>query len=163
MGLDMYLYKVTYIGANWDHRDIQGTIELTEPIWDAGKKLGRRKINIDLKKVSEIKELVIDWVKANAIHKWFVDNTQDGIDECKESEVTVEQLRKLDKLCKAVLNDHDKAENLLPTQSGFFFGDTSYNEDYFQDLKDTVKALKPLITQEIKDNCRISFIYRASW
>ena len=58
MGLDMYLYKVTYVGANQDHRDIQGTIDLTEPIWKDGTKLGRRKIDIDLKKVS-LKDLAL--------------------------------------------------------------------------------------------------------
>lgn len=159
----MYLYKVTYIGANWDHRDIQGTIDLTEPIWEDGAKIGRRKIDINLKKVSEIKELVMNWRKANAIHKWFVDNTQDGVDECNESEVTIEQLRDLDKRCKAVLNDHSKADSMLPTQGGFFFGSTEYNEYYFEDLKETVKALKPLITKEIEDNCYVTFKYRASW
>ena len=25
---------------------------------------------------------IASWRKANAIHKWFVDNVQDGVDDC---------------------------------------------------------------------------------
>ena len=32
------------------------------------------------------------WRKANQIHKWFVDNVQDGVDDCGEYKVTKEQL-----------------------------------------------------------------------
>lgn len=43
------------------------------------------------------------WRKANAIHKWFVDNVQDGKDDCKTYYVDREQLRELRELCKKVL------------------------------------------------------------
>ena len=61
MGLDMYLYKKTYIGANYDHRKVKGEINLTY-----GDNNNPFKINID--RVSEISEQVAYWRKANQIH-----------------------------------------------------------------------------------------------
>lgn len=44
------------------------------------------------------------WRKANQIHKWFVDNVQDGVDDCDyHHEVTKEKLEKLLDTCKTVL------------------------------------------------------------
>lgn len=42
------------------------------------------------------------WRKANAIHAWFVDNVQDGIDECEESPVSREKLNELLSLCRKI-------------------------------------------------------------
>lgn len=44
------------------------------------------------------------WRKANAIHSWFVQNVQSGIDECEEFEVSRENLEKLRKTCQTVLD-----------------------------------------------------------
>ena len=63
MGLDMYLTKHIYIGAEWDHLQIEGEIKLSTK----GKN-----IPINFKKVSYIVESVAYWRKANAIHEWFV-------------------------------------------------------------------------------------------
>ena len=43
------------------------------------------------------------WRKANQIHRWFVENVQDGIDECQESDVSLGQLIELRDACKKVL------------------------------------------------------------
>lgn len=42
------------------------------------------------------------WRKANHIHKWFVDNVQDGKDECQREYVSREDLKKLRDVCKLV-------------------------------------------------------------
>ena len=44
--------------------------------------------------------------------------------------------------CKRVLADHSLAEELLPTQSGFFFGSTEYSEWYFHDVEDVLKTFE---------------------
>lgn len=44
--------------------------------------------------------------------------------------------------CERVLKDHKLATELLPTQSGFFFGSTDYNEWYFNDVKDCLRQMK---------------------
>lgn len=98
------------------------------------------------------------WRKANAIHKWFVDEIQDGVDECQKSYVSPEKLDELKNLCKQVLADPSLAETLLPTQSGFFFGSTDYNEWYFRDLEQTVE-----IIEKLPDPGKFDFYYQASW
>lgn len=42
------------------------------------------------------------WRKANQIHNWFVENVQDGIDDCGTYEVTEKQLVNLLNTCKEV-------------------------------------------------------------
>ena len=42
------------------------------------------------------------WRKANQIHNWFVENVQDGIDDCGTYEVTEKQLVDLLNTCKEV-------------------------------------------------------------
>ena len=44
--------------------------------------------------------------------------------------------------CERVLKNHDLAHSLLPTQAGFFFGSTDYDEWYFRDVKDCLKQMK---------------------
>lgn len=52
-----------------------------------------------------IKEEVGYWRKANHIHNWFVENIQNGEDDCEyHGEVTEEDLRELLSVCKKVLD-----------------------------------------------------------
>jgi hypothetical protein len=62
-----------------------------------------------------------------------------------------------------VLSDVSKqlAEELLPTQSGFFFGGTDYNEYYMQDIEGTIEMLEGLNLTDEKDSA--DYLYRASW
>lgn len=99
------------------------------------------------------------WRKANAIHKWFVDNVQGGVDECQRSYVSREQLTALRDLCKSVLEKPDRAESAMPTQSGFFFGSTGYDQYYYEDLELTVKQL----TTALDSPDELDFYYQASW
>lgn len=84
---------------------------------------------------------ITSWRKANAIHKWFVDNVQDGVDDCGQYKVTKEHLIQLHNACNDVLNDNNLAEQLLPTQSGFFFGGTEYGDGYYYDLRETKNTI----------------------
>lgn len=154
MGLDMYLNKRVSIYAMYEFEGIDGTIFIT--------KHGQR-IPIDLSRVNSISERVAYWRKANAIHKWFVDNVQGGVDDCKEYSVTLDQLRKLLKTCERVIKDHSLATELLPTQEGFYFGSTDYGECYYEDLKYTVKALKQVLKEKYPEDLYVSFTYDSSW
>lgn len=133
MGLDMHLRKKTYIGANYDFNNITGTLAL---------KKDNKPIPLNLSKITYILEEQAYWLKANQIHRWFVDNVQHGVDDCGIYEVYGEQLLKLVELCKRVLTDHSLADSLLPSRDGFYFGSTKYNEFYFKDLESTVEQLK---------------------
>lgn len=50
-------------------------------------------------------EEVVYWRKANAIHKWFVDNVQYGEDDCDNYEVSKENIESLLNICKEVLEN----------------------------------------------------------
>ena len=51
----------------------------------------------------DVFEQVGYWRKANAIHRWFVQNVQDGVDDCGTYIVTREQLEQLKAACERVL------------------------------------------------------------
>jgi hypothetical protein len=161
MGLDMYLNKKTYIGANFEHRKVKGKVEIT-----IGEK--RQKVNIKFNRLSEISEHVGYWRKANAIHAWFVREVQNGVDECQEANVPLKKLEELLAICvKIVKNKSAKvADKLLPPQSGFFFGNTAIDDWYYNDLKNTIKILRPLI-KEIKAEQKLGtypeVFYQSSW
>src|SRR3982751_6350886 len=135
MGLDMYLSKKIYLGANYEHNNVQGKIELTQ-----GK--DNKPVSINLKKVTYIIESAAYWRKANAIHNWFVENVQDGTDDCGYYYAEASKLKELIAECKKVLASKDNAAELLPTTSGFFFGGTDYDEWYFQSMEDTIQQLE---------------------
>lgn len=46
-----------------------------------------------------------------------------------------------------VLSDHSLAEKVLPTEDGFFFGSTKYDDWYFEDLQDAMRQLTELQTE----------------
>lgn len=145
----MYLYKSIYVGACWKHRKVTGQIN----IYTDGEP-----INVDFKKVHEIVEDVAYWRKANQIHNWFVNNVQDGNDDCRRYYVDSEKLIELVAICKRVRDDHSLAEELLPTQEGFFFGSTDYGDGYYQDIEDTIEQLKDIDTDVYS-----SYYYESSW
>ena len=151
MGLDMYLRKNTYIGANYEHNKVSGVIEI--------KKDGKE-IPIQFNRVSTIIEEVGYWRKANHIHNWFVEKCQDGVDECQKTYIDIEQLTDLLQVCKIVINNKDLASELLPTSSGFFFGGTEYDEYYFNDIQYTIELIESLFKE---DNTNSSFYYSSSW
>jgi len=139
MGLDMYLHKRTYVKYS-------DNLEL--------KLLLQKSKSVDVEKVSYIVEEVGYWRKANMIHKWFVDQVQDGNDDCKEYYVPYSKLLELQSLCKKVLKTKDAS--LLPPTEGFFFGSTDVDEYYFEDLRKTIEIISSL-------DKRMDYYYRASW
>ena len=141
MGLDMFLVKHTYIYGD-GHRNLSLDYPGVKP-----------------ERVKVIQEELGYWRKANAIHQWFVDNVQDGVDECQESYVTTEQLQQLLDTVKQVQADHALAPTLLPTESGFFFGSTEYDRYYFEDLEDTRHILEGAVTE----GGDAVFFYNSSW
>ena len=103
-----------------------------------------------------VSEQVAYWRKANAIHKWFVDNCQDGVDDCRLATVRVTQLAELVGVCKQVLAQPELAAQLLPTMEGHFFGSTDYDEGYLDHLRLTVKRLEPLTEDD-------AYEYHSAW
>jgi len=151
MGLDMYLEKRTYV-KNWDHMKPEEKHKI--------RVSGPAASYINPEKVSLIVEEAAYWRKANAIHKWFVDNVQDGEDNCGQYYVSRGDLGELLKLVDQVLADPSLAPELLPAQDGFFFGSTEYDEWYIEDLKLTKDQLTEILAD---DNDYSDYYYHSSW
>lgn len=154
MGLDMYLYKKTWVN-NADFYDPEHRAKIM---------MTKGGVEYDTSKIRYIVEEAGYWRKANAIHRWFVYNVQKGEDDCREYPVSYEKLQELKSLCEAVLKDLQigdtkLAETELPTQSGFFFGDTSYDDWYKQDLSNTISIIDSIP----EDDKWCSFTYYSSW
>lgn len=167
MGLDMYLTKELYI---YNHKRGKGKIPLSyitkgpiiKDVFNKETSLdGFDELEINLEKLNSLEFEVAYWRKANQIHKWFVDNVQDSVDDCREYIVEEDDLRTLVDLCKQVLADHSKAEELLPNQSGFFFGSTDYDEWYFKQLEQTVEMLEEALNSP--DFNKYYYKYTSSW
>lgn len=145
MGLDMQLNKKIYIGSNYEHNKITGKIE----IFQDGEL-----VNIDFTKITEIIEEAAYWRKANQIHRWFVDNIQEGVDDCGEYYVSYEELLKLVEACKEAIKT--KNTDLLPPMEGFFFGSDELDAYYWSGISETIEMLKDLDPQGY-------YFYSSSW
>ena len=146
----MYLEKRTYV-RQWEHQtpEEQYNVEVTK---------GGEPVKIDPKRVTYVIEEVGYWRKQNQIHQWFVENVQNGEDNCAEYCVSKGQLEDLLEICKKILNDNSLAEELLPTASGFFFGGTEYDEWYFDGIENTIEILEGVLSDTSAD-----YYYSSSW
>lgn len=180
IGLDQYLSKKTYIDNQYRKDE------------DKVKLIGDKAKDIDIDKISHIVEDVGYWRKANAIHKWFVDNVQDGKDECQDSCVSTEKLQELLDVVNKVLDgskmikgkivngysfkdgkevpimedgefieDPTLAKELLPTEDGFFFGMTNYDQWYIESLEETKEILEKVLKAD--PDGKADYYYSASW
>lgn len=147
----MYLTKRTYV-KNWDHMK-------PEEFYSVDVRKNGEETEIKKERVSEIIEEVGYWRKANAIHGWFVDNVQEGNDNCGDYSVSREKLEELLARVNEVLADHSRASDVLPTREGFFFGDTEYGDNYLNDLQETKKMLESVLAEGNKGE----FHYQSSW
>ena len=165
MGLDMYLDRRKYV-QNWSHMKDSETHHL----------FGTHKNKpMDLKKVKYLVFGEMYWRKVNWIHQWFVENVQEGVDDCGTYDVTPEQIQTLVKLCREVLKrlraeksinaQIDIIDDMLPTTEGFFFGQSELRQkediEYYMDsLKETISNLKQIKPEKGWGDY---YTYHASW
>jgi hypothetical protein len=151
MGLDMFIWgKQRLWGISDESEELQDKVSSLFP------ELGDAKVNV-------VEAEVAYWRKANAIHQWFVVECGEGEDNCKPYDVSREQLMELRDLCRQVILDPEKGEDILPTESGFFFGSTEYDEWYMEEVKATVELLDGILENPKFEFGGWDFEYRASW
>lgn len=163
MGLDMFLNGEMYV-SKIDSKKYRETkdenLSIDNDYQIVTTLLGLDKfISKDLFAGLTIGFPVAYWRKSNQIHIWFVNNVQDGVDNCQKHIVYRDKIEQLRDLCMEVLADNSKAQELLPTESGFFFGSTEYDEYYFGDLQQTVEMLNRAL--ELPEN--YDLYYQSSW
>ena len=182
MGLDMYLNKRTYVGAAPENKETAVVINITK---------NGRSLAINPKRVASVTEEIGYWRKANHIHGWFsrLPEWDDDKQETEVSAKQLKELLELCKQVKvkAVMTEGDVLEgtsfsdkgmvknfrkgmtilnageiaDMLPTESGFFFGSTEYDEGYMRDIDDTIEMLSSLELNE--DDWEVAYKYIASW
>lgn len=158
MGLDMYLMMRKHL---WSHDSKNDEIIKTiQNAFQVNQKFTPSSIEFE----------VAYWRKANAIHSWFVENVQDGADDCENYAVEFSDLEKLRELVTEVIDKKDDkfAAEVLPTMEGFFFGNTMIDASYWQDVQYTKQQLEYLskwyMMQKLKGDDQIwRFYYHASW
>lgn len=188
MGLDMYISAERYV-SGYDHNSEERQKQY-RVILEAS---GLEDVASNSTPSLRVSVTVAYWRKANAIHRWFVENVQNGEDDCGRYYVPRETLQELRDLCqkmldtadvaggqpvvngfrsvgggplepnieegRAALNGEELAE-ILPTQSGFFFGSTDYDQWYLQDIEDTVRQIDQVLSN-LPDG--VPLYYSSSW
>jgi len=146
MGLDMYLNAKRYIWFS--------EAAVSDAVAQVFPELKNRK-------VKQVEVEAIYWRKANAIHKWFVENVQAGVDDCGNYAVSRDKLQELLDTCYRVLSFRHLAVEQLPPAEGFFFGSTEVDEWYWQDLEKTAAMIKGILEEFPAEHWE--FEYHSSW
>jgi hypothetical protein len=150
MGLDMFLYRVPKGADARAHIDAEWDKERPKMEWE------------DLKALRKETYEPAYWRKANQIHAWFVDNVQDGVDNCQYSRpVTKAELESLKALCAEVLANPQTANKRLAPRRGFFFGGYDIDEWYLGELKNTVEQIDHVLNTTNFEKHDI--VYHSSW
>jgi len=183
MGLDMYLEKHTYV-KNWDHMKPEERTTVT--ISGArGKEIKPDCIREVVEEVMYWRKAnhIHAWFGRNCTDgNWderraYVtsDHLRKLLAECEEvlakSELVPGKIHngttydkdnpkgKMNFEDGLIIKDTSTADRLLPTQSGFFYGSTEYNEWYLSDVKKTAEKIKELLAEDP----HADYEYVASW
>jgi hypothetical protein len=153
IGLDMYLYAERYV---------PGYIAKERAFLD--DILHHLKLYVDKDSPhATVRVTVGYWRKANAIHSWFVENVQAGIDECQTAYVEPEQLAALRLAAFQALKAYkagnkNEAEGILTPADGFFFGSSEVDDYYAEELSRTIGIIDKALKLDSVD-----FYYHSSW
>jgi len=158
MGLDMYLEARKHIPkVDWAHSS-QNQMAVNPQFALVATASKMDHIATDIYGAS-IEVVCAYWRKANAIHKWFVQFVQEGVDDCETYTVSVTQLKQLRDLCQKAVDSKNPA--LLPPQEGFFFGGTDIDQWYWKSITDTIEQLDRILN--LPDIEELNFFYHSSW
>lgn len=100
--------------------------------------------------------------KVNFLVSFF---EQEGMDVSSQSpfQINKHQVEDLLDRCNKILEDHTKAEELLPTMSGFFFGNTDYDDSYFDSVQDVRDFINETLLPEFESLKDDEYIYFDIW
>ena len=149
MGLDITFYKAKRLKDN----ETKERLEEIRKELDAEylKSIDERNSKL-INELEDEKEKINPWNevayfrKVNFLIPFF------GYEEnCSNIEIDKYQVEDLIEACKEVLVNHDKASFLLPTQEGFFFGSTDYDDWYFDDVQNVKEKFEEILADFDRD------------
>ena len=97
----------------------------------------------------------VSWRKANAIHGFF--ERLDAAENCEDNHVYREDIQNLLDAVTEVLDNRERAGDLLPPTEGFFFGSTEIDDWYWEDMEYTKNELSKILKHDGE------FYYRPWW
>lgn len=153
MGLDMYLYA-----SGYESKHSRGG-EVIKGFYPEELSLFEEKHQQHNFLSKETKYQIGYWRKFNALHNYIVKNFANGVDDCKEIYLPKEGIEQILEVLKTIKKDKSKANELLATQSGFFFGSTEYDEYYWQDIDYSIELFEDVLTLHYSWD----IYYQASW
>ena len=184
MGLDMYLTSRIYVAGQYEHRNVKGSIDITigekklsvpvtrvaeiicsEAYWRKANMIhqwfvqnvqgGKDKCQesyVSHEQLVALRDLCREVLDSMELKDGMVVN---GF-TCGPDGISVPNLVE-----GKTVKDPGKAKDLLPITDGFFFGNTEYDEYYYEDVKYTLETLDAIIARPDFD--KLDFYYRASW
>ena len=122
MGLDMYLKRGK---------------KIPKISWEEYKKIRNKVTNDDEEVLEKYKDYIVNcgeyykwndlvkevgyWRKANQVHKWMVNNVQNGVDDCDLYEVKKEDLERLLWICESIVKNCELIDGKVA--NGYTFKD----------------------------------------
>jgi hypothetical protein len=100
--------------------------------------------------------------KVNFLVRYFADLGFDVENQVPFS-IDKEDVEELLNRCNKVLENHELADELLPTVSGFFFGSTDYDEYYFQNVERVKNYIEGELIPAFEDLDPDEGIYFETW
>lgn len=88
-------------------------------------------------------EDLVYWRKANQIHRWFVENVQNGEDKCKPYQVSKEKIEELKNLCEEVLKKSKLVKGKVVNNQ------TLKNGEWINEYRDGEIISNPEIAEEL--------------
>lgn len=162
MGLDMYFYARKTGFAAFDRRDKEsGAEDRTDypkdisPLGDYIERWNYRS------KITQEEWQIGYFRKFNALHACIVGRFGDESRGWEDVKLAKENVEEILEDMKKVAENHDLAEDLLPTQEGFFFGCTDYDKWYFSNVEDGIEFFELVL--KTLDFTKYDFVYRASY
>ncbi|RAP49219.1 MAG: hypothetical protein BZ138_08055 [Methanosphaera sp. rholeuAM270] len=87
--------------------------------------------------------------KENWLRNWMEENTMlNSESNCEKIVIHPTQINELHQACEQVLDNHELADELLPTQCGFFYGSTDYDEWYFEGVELVKNHMEEIMNME---------------
>lgn len=102
---------------------------------------------------------LIYWRKFNALHRWFVDVLQDGVDNCQLTTVSKDDLTRLIADIRRVIAGEIVDE--LEPRSGCFFGSLEKDDYYTTQMNKALKDFENLLNGFDFENNNL--YYASSW
>lgn len=182
MGLDMYLSKRKYV-KNWDHdkdnkwqitvkhngKVVKDDMPIKEIVYEAGYWRKANQIHkwftdncnngdddngqeyyVSPDQLKTLYETCLEVIKGSELVEGKVKNGERYNPDTGKFEPQFEDGK--------LIKDPSVANLLLPTESGFFFGSTEYDQWYLRDIEETVDILEKCLADTSGD-----YYYRSSW